>query len=111
MKLDHSMSGACAAATLAVALACFACGCSSSAACVASSPAQQQAALDGRTATTQLMSAQLAGPAPRVGRAHLAVEQGETGDTATDLADELNAPKEARRSDGSRRSGGFGTSK
>ena len=60
MKLDHSMSGACAAATLAVALACFACGCSSSAARVASSPAQQQAALDGRTATTQLMSAQLA---------------------------------------------------
>lgn len=110
MKLDRSMSGACAAATLAVVLACFACGCGAASTSAARSPAQE-AALDERTATTQLMSAQLAGPAPKVGRAHLTVEQDEAGDPATGLAERLGAPKEARRSDGSRARGHFGTSK
>lgn len=106
MKLDRLLSGACAA--VAVALACLACGCSSTATRAPNSAAQQ-AALDERTATTELMSAQLSGPAPRVGKAHLAIE--EDGATAEGGAEELSAPKEARRSDGSRRSGHFGTSK
>ena len=105
MKLDRLMSGASAA--VAVAAACLAFGCSSSATRAPNSAAQQ-AMLDERTATTELMSAQLAGPAPKVGKAHLAVED---EGNATDATEELSAPKEARRSDGSRRGGHFGTSK
>lgn len=105
MKLDRLMSGVCAAAVVAVLLACG--GCASSTTRAAASAAQQ-AALDEQTATTELMSAQLAGPAPKVGKSHLAVDEDE--DTS-DAPDDLRAPKEARRSDGSRRGGHFGTSK
>jgi hypothetical protein len=61
------------------------------------------------------MSAQLAGPAPRVGKSHLVVDDLsnddiESGSTNVSGSD-LDAPKEARRSDGSRRGGGFGSSK
>ena len=61
------------------------------------------------------MSAQLAGPAPKVGKARLAGDDLaqpadlESGSTST--SGELDGPKEARRSDGSHRSGGFGSSK
>jgi hypothetical protein len=103
MKLDRLTSSVCAAVAVASMLAC---GCSSSAARAAKS-AQQQAALEGRTATTELMSAQLAGPAPKVGKAHLAVEE----EDGTDAADELGAPKEARRSESLRHGGHFGTIK
>jgi hypothetical protein len=105
MKLDRLVSGVCAAAAVASLLAC---GCSSSTTLAAKTTAQQQAALEGRIATTELMSAQLAGPAPKVGKAHLAVED----DTdVAEASDELGAPKEARRSDTARRGGDFGTTK
>jgi hypothetical protein len=100
MKLDRLLSGACAAVVASL----FVCGCASST--TPANSAAQLAALDGRTGTTELMSAQLAGPAPKVGKAHLDVE-----DTASGADDELTAPKEARGSDGSRRGGNFGSSK
>lgn len=109
MKLDRLMSGVSAAIAVASLLAC---GCSSTATRAANSAAQQ-AMLDERTATTQLMSAQVAGPAPKVGKSHVALEGlgADETDSASDTADELGAPKDARRSDGSRRGGHFGTSK
>ena len=111
MKLERLVSGVCAAVAVASLLAC---GCSSSTAVAAprarsaNSAAQEQAALEGRIATTQLMSAQMAGPAPKVGKAHLTVEE----DTdAVDAADELGAPKQARREGRARAHGHFGTTK
>ena len=102
MKLDRLMT--CAFAAAAVALAC---GCSSAPSAsapvkTASAASAMDATLGTTVGTTNLMSAELSGPAPRVGKAHLAVDD-----------DSLDAeqPKEARRSDGSRRGGGFGTSK
>ena len=94
MKLDQWISGACA-----VALACVVGGCSST-------PAPKAAAapvIPDAVAITELMSAQLPGPAPKVGKTHLAPT---TDDDTTE-----DAPKEVRRNDGSRRSGGFGTTK
>jgi len=102
MKLVRWMSGACVALAVASLL-----GCSNSSSLAAKS-AQKQTALDERVATTELMSAQLAGPAPKVGKSHLAVDD-ESDDTAT--SDELGAPKDGRPSDGSRCSGHFGTMK
>lgn len=104
MKLDRLMSGVLAAAAVALA-----CGCNSTASLAAPAPrtaqnsvSQQQAVDPNVSGTTSLMSAELSGPAPKVGvgKAHLA-----------DDDDQLDAPKEARRSDGSRRGGGFGSSK
>ena len=103
MKLVRLMSGACAAAAVASLL-----GCSSSSSLAAKS-AQKQAVLDARVATTELMSAQLAGPAPRVGKIHRIVDE-ESGPAAAS-SDELGGPKDVRPSDGSHRSGRFGTTK
>jgi len=100
MKLDRLMSGVFAAAAVALA-----CGCSASSAPAprtAQNSAQHGQVDPNVTGTTNIMSAELAGPAPKVGvgKAHL-----------TDDDDSLDAPKEVRRSDGSRRGGGFGSSK
>ncbi len=115
MKLDRlafsqSFGGLALVATVALA-----CGCSTS---VSPARAASAAPLSAEAAniagTTNIMSAQLAGPAPRVGKAHLAGDdQAEPGDIESGSTNgtELDAPKEARRSDGSHRSGGFGTSK
>ena len=103
MKLVRLMSGACAAFAVASLL-----GCSSSSSLAAKS-AQKPAALDERVATTELMSAQLAGPAPKVGKTHRVADD-ESGEAAT-TSDELGAPKDGRPSDGSHRSGHFGTRK
>lgn len=99
MKLFAWTSGACAA----VAIASLLCGCSS-----APRVAQSPANLSEATSTTQLMSAQLPAPTPKVGKSHLAVD--DLVD-ATDVSDELSLSKEARRSDGTRRGGHFGTTK
>jgi hypothetical protein len=71
--------------------------------------------------TTQLMFADVSSstsrPAPKVGKAHLVLGEDLDGPDAPSTrepsadADELRAPKEARRSDGSRRGGHFGTTK
>jgi hypothetical protein len=67
--------------------------------------------------TTQLMFAELgspARPAPKVGKAHLVLGEDLDGASASEPStdsDELRSPKEARRSDGSRRGGHFGTTK
>lgn len=111
MKLGRLVSGALTTAAVVVA-ATFACGCSSTSttsttktACAAQM-SNEAASVPGMT---NLMSAQIPGPAPKVGKSHLAIdEELEVG--APDTSSDLNAPKEARRSDGSRRGGGFGTS-
>ena len=102
MKLDRLMSGVFAAAAVALG-----CGCSTSLApapCTAQNWAQHGQVDPNVTGTTNIMSAELAGPAPKVGvgKAHLANDEGGL---------DLDAPKEARLSDGSRRGGGFGSSK
>ena len=124
MKLDRLAAIALTSALAAV----FGCGCSATAsnahACSAAAPATpatqttatiydayaaqaaQASTLPNAVGTTNLMSAELNGPAPRVGKAHLAIDERDALD-GTD-SDE-NAPKEARRSDGSHRSGSFGT--
>ena len=103
MKLVRSMSGsALAAMSLAALLAC-ASGCSAT-----TSQAPRTASLSNVAGTTSLMSAEISGPAPKVGKSHLAVDEADSDVDGT-IADE-SAPKEARRSDGSRRGGGFGTS-
>jgi hypothetical protein len=104
MKLDRTISAA--LATALVSLACLVGGCSSAPASVksASSPADL-ATIPNTVGTTNLMSAELQGPAPKVGKAHLAVDDESFEPTSSD------EPKEARRSDGSHRRGGFGTSK
>ena len=101
------------ASVASVATVALACGCSTSSmpSVRTASAAPLSAEAANIAGTTNLMSAQLAGPAPKVGKAHLA------GDDFAQPADvalggsELDAPKEARRSDGSHRSGGFGSSK
>ena len=117
MKLDRlAFSQSFAVGLALVATVALACGCSGSVGeqrsvrTASAAPLSAEAA--NRAGTTNLMSAQLAGPAPRVGKSHLVV------DDLTNLdgiegsgSSELDAPKEARRSDGSRRSGGFGSSK
>lgn len=100
---------------LSAAIAALACGCSSTTtapavpATPADAPASASQSPAGATGTTRLLSAQLPGPAPRVGKAQLAVGD-DIEAAATNTSDE-NTPKEARRSDGSRRGGGFGASK
>ena len=116
MKLDRlAFSQSFAVGLALVATVALACGCSGSVeqrSVRTASAAPLSAEAANRAGTTNLMSAQLAGPAPRVGKSHLVV------DDLTNLdgiegsgSSELDAPKEARRSDGSRRSGGFGSSK
>ncbi len=121
MKLDRLAAIALTSALAAV----FGCGCSATASngrsAAPATPATQTTAtiydayaaqaaqastLPNAVGTTNLMSAELNGPAPRVGKAHLAIDERDALD-GTD-SDE-NAPKEARRSDGSHRSGSFGT--
>ena len=107
MKLNQMMSGACAAIAVASLL-----GCSSSSAMApkATQSALTSDRLEGHVATTQLMSAQLAAPAPKVGKIHRAVDDAETA-TVTPRSNELGAPKDRRPSDGSRCSGHFGSEK
>ena len=101
MKLNRSVSGV--LAVIAVALAC---GCSTTRLTHALNgplTGQNPRAVDPNlTGTTNLMSAEMAGPAPKVGvsKAHLSNDY-----------DTLGSTKETRRDDGSRRGGGFGTSK
>jgi hypothetical protein len=97
----------------------LACGCSSTA-----QPARTacNANVSNVAGTTSLMSAEIPGPAPKVGKAHLAVDEADSDavDATSDVNDApshapspshaLSQPKEARPSDGSRRGGGFGTS-
>jgi len=105
MKLVRSTPGSALAATSLAAL--LFCGCSAT----ASQPPQapRTASLSNVAGTTSLMSAEISGPAPRVGKSHLAIDEADSDIDATTTSDE-GAPKEARRSDGSRRGGGFGTS-
>jgi hypothetical protein len=107
MKLDRSTSFAGSLAAMCLAAA-FACGCSAT---TTSHGAQSAMAanVSNVAGTTNLMSAELAGPAPRVGKSHLAVDEADSDVDTAALADD-SAPKEARRSDGSHRGGGFGTS-
>lgn len=113
MKLDRSISGVLALATAVALATVFACGCSSTSATAGIKTAtrapmsNEAASIPG---TTNLMSAQLPASAPRVGKAHLAIDD-ELTLGAPDAVSDESAPKEARRSDGSHRSGGFGTSK
>jgi hypothetical protein len=114
MKLDRLVSGAVFAAGLAATVA-FAGGCSNSV-CVPHTPTASEveaaaAATGNATDTTNLMFAQIPGPAPKVGKAHLAVDAEQDAQDATSQSDEQAPKMEARRSDGSRRGGGFGSSK
>lgn len=102
MKLVRSTPGSALAATSLAAL--LFCGCSATA-----SQAPRTASLSNVAGTTSLMSAEISGPAPKVGKSHLAIDEADSDIDATTTSDE-GAPKEARRSDGSRRGGGFGTS-
>ena len=122
MKLDRlAFSQSFGLGVALVATVALACGCSTAAPARTASAARAEA-MSAEAAnlagTTNLMSAQLAGPAPRVGKSHLVVDdlsnEGdiESGSTsAAAIGSDLDAPKEARRSDGSRRGGGFGSSK
>ena len=95
MKLERWISGA--------AVALFVSGCS---AAPLGPPGKAPAAqpVSDAVAITQLMSAELPGPSPKVGKPQInASDEVDTGD--------LDAPKDVRREDGSRRSGGFGTTK
>ena len=102
MKLVRSTPGSALTAMSLAAL--LFCGCSATA-----SQAPRTASLSNVAGTTSLMSAEISGPAPRVGKSHLAIDEADSDIDATTTSDE-GAPKEARRSDGSRRGGGFGTS-
>jgi len=102
MKLVAWTLGACAAVAVTGLL-----GCSSTPAVRAPQPAS----LNDAAGTTQLMSAELPAPAPRVGKSHLDVDADDDSDIIDSSPDKLGAPKAPRRSDGSRRGGHFGTSK
>lgn len=111
MKLIRLTSTFVAAAAMA-----FACGCSAPSATAGLAPRTAHAGAPADpnvTGTTSLMSAQMAGPAPKVGKAHLAADdESEAASTSTNVTDDATeAPKTARRSDGSRRGGGFGSTK
>ncbi len=97
-----------------VALACG-CGTSSMPSVRTASAAPLSAEAATIAGTTNLMSAKLVGPAPKVGKAHLAgddfAQPGDIESGGANGGSELDAPKGARRSDGSHRSGGFGSSK
>jgi hypothetical protein len=93
MKLERFARGACAA--MVACMFAFASGCAGTAR--ATAPAVDPNAVD----TTELMSAQVEGPAPKVGKAHVSF----------DAQEALGAPKDGRPSDGSHRAGNFGTTK
>ena len=101
MKLKRTMPGACAAVAVASLL-----GCSSSARTPRTPTAPADAAVDGRVATAELMSAQLP-PAPTVGKIHRVADDEEAAPVAP-RSNELSSPKDGRPSDGSRCSGHFG---
>ncbi len=113
MKLDRSTTGTSfaftanrlCAITMGSFVAVLACGCSTS---TSVGRAPQNAIVSNAVDTTNLMSAELAAPAPKVGKAHLAIDEADI-DATTQLGLDESAPKEARRSDGSHRSGSFGT--
>ena len=116
MKLDRLAFSQSFLGLALVATVALACGCSSPAVvpgCTASSPARDRPSVEAANVagTTNLMSAQLAGPAPRVGKSHLVVDDLANDDIESSSTSVLDAPKEARPSDGSRRGGGFGSSK
>lgn len=118
MKLDRlAFSQSFGLGIALVATVALACGCSSSMPSSGGARTASAAPLSAEAAnvpgTTNLMSARLAGPAPRVGKAHLVVDDLSSPDDieSGSTSSELDAPKEARRSDGSRRGGGFGSSK
>jgi hypothetical protein len=115
MKLDRlAFSQSFGLGAALVATVALACGCSTSVPSVTrtASAAPLSAEAASIPGTTNLMSARLSGPAPRVGKAHLAVDELESSDDIESAStNESDAPKEARRSDGSRRGGGFGSSK
>lgn len=100
MKLVRLTSMAVAAAAVALA-----CGCSSTPAPKAAG--EVHVADSHATGTTSLMSAELPGAAPKVGKAHLAVDD----ELEVASADDAPTSKATRRSDGSRRGGGFGSIK
>jgi hypothetical protein len=89
-----------------VVTAAFASGCNATTAQAPQTASVADVAVAG---TTSLMSAELAAPAPRVGKSHLAVDDAADSTVDTTNSDE-SAPKEARRSDGSHRGGSFGMS-
>lgn len=109
MKLDRLTSGVIAAG--AALMLTFASGCTPAGAPPA--PRTTAGALESSraganvTGTTSLMSAQMAGPAPKVGKPRLAGSAAASDEDESDI----ELPKSARRSDGSRRGGGFGSSK
>jgi hypothetical protein len=108
MKLDRLMSGVFAAS--AVLVGALACGCSSTPApkTTASAPVSDAVAF------TELMSAQLPAPSPRVGKRQIVSDdelEGGGAAAAQEDVDAIPGPKTGRRDDGSRRSGGFGTTK
>lgn len=109
MKLVTFLSGA-----FAVVSVTLACGCGGASSHASQAPlvatATATATAPEATGTTHLMSAELdTAPAPKVGKSHLV---GHEGSSATEGdVEESDTPKEARRSDGSRRGGHFGTSK
>jgi hypothetical protein len=114
MKLDRlAFSQSFGPGIALVATVALACGCSTSSMPTVrtASAAPMSAEAASIAGTTNLMSAQLAGPAPKVGKAHLAGDDLDIESGSTSNGGELDAPKEARRSDGSHRSGGFGSSK
>jgi hypothetical protein len=86
----------------------FASGCSATTAQAPQTATGASLANGSVAGTTSLMSAELAAPAPRVGKSHLAVD--DAADFDVDTMNSESAPKEARRSDGSHRSGSFGMS-
>ena len=103
-----------ASTTIAAAAVAFACGCSAPTLTAGLPKSAQAAPADPNvTGTTSIMSAQMAGPAPKVGKAHLAVDDEiEAAAASPGVTDDTTeAPKTARRSDGSRRGGGFGSTK
>jgi hypothetical protein len=120
MKLRLSTSFAVAASAIVASV--LACGCGASTPAPVA-PASGAPAISAISATTQLMFADLASPqaqarpAPKVGKAHLVLgedleSRGATSTSEPSLdSDDVGAPKEARRSDGSRRGGHFGTTK
>lgn len=117
MKLVRTTSGSAFAACAGLAamsfVSLFAGGCSATASApvrTASARSTTSSATGAEVGTANLMSAELSGPAPRVGKAHLALDESDSDADATNSdADENAPPKEARRSDGSHRSGSFGT--
>jgi hypothetical protein len=105
MKLNCTSSIAWTAGVAA--MLALASGCGSNPSPKAPVPSDAAARADHVTGTTSLMSAQIPTTAPKVGKAHLAVEDELVTPSAGGDSD---APKEARRSDCSRRGGGFGVS-